>query len=135
MQNCLVSRNVLVFLLINKQVFFADQALTDILSNVVEENQRRDSELCHSCIRLQCLRCRSEFTLQGGDDEEDAGEQTTKRRGAVILSEGVQEQDGEELIEAQWANKGESEFLQRSSSTVDKQTQEEALSKVSVICI
>lgn len=83
------------------------QALTDILSNVVEENQRRDSELCHSCIRLQCLRCRSEFTLQGGDDEEEAGERTTKRRGAVMLSEGVQEQDGEELIEAQWANKSE----------------------------
>lgn len=115
--------------------FFADQALTDILSNVVEENQRRVSELCHSCIRLQCLRCRSEFILQGGDDEEEAGERTTKRRGAVMLSEGVQEQDGEELIEAQWASKGESEFLQRSSSTVDKQTQEEALSKVSVICI
>lgn len=52
-----------------------------------------------------------------------------------MLSEGVQEQDGEELTEAQWASKGESEFLQRSSSTVDKQTQEEALSKVSVICI
>uniref|UniRef100_A0A3P8P7H4 Serine/threonine-protein kinase 11-interacting protein n=1 Tax=Astatotilapia calliptera TaxID=8154 RepID=A0A3P8P7H4_ASTCA len=60
------------------------QALTDILSNVVEENQRRVSELCHSCIRLQCLRCRSEFILQGGDDEEEAGERTTKRRGAVI---------------------------------------------------
>uniref|UniRef100_A0A669CBJ8 Serine/threonine-protein kinase 11-interacting protein n=1 Tax=Oreochromis niloticus TaxID=8128 RepID=A0A669CBJ8_ORENI len=47
------------------------QALTDILSNVVEENQRRVSELCHSCIRLQCLRCRSEFTLQGEADEEE----------------------------------------------------------------
>lgn len=107
-------------LLTNFFFFFADQALTDILSNVVEENQLRVSELCHSCIRLQCLRCRSEFILQGGDDEEEAGERTTKRRGAVMLSEGVQEQDGEELIEAQWAqwaSKGESEFLQRSSST------------------
>lgn len=86
------------------------QALTDILSNVVEENQRRVSELCPSCIRLQCLRCRSEFTLQGEAQEDEAGGRTTRRRGAVMLPEGVEEQDGEELTETQWAGKGKSQI-------------------------
>ncbi|XP_034533610.1 serine/threonine-protein kinase 11-interacting protein isoform X2 [Notolabrus celidotus] len=49
------------------------QALTDVLSHVAEENQRRDSELRPSSVRLQCLRCRSEFTLQGGAAKEEAG--------------------------------------------------------------
>ncbi|XP_041638092.1 serine/threonine-protein kinase 11-interacting protein isoform X2 [Cheilinus undulatus] len=47
------------------------QALTDVLSHVAEENQRRDSELRPSRIHLQCLRCRSEF--MAGSGEEEAG--------------------------------------------------------------
>uniref|UniRef100_A0A672GBW2 Serine/threonine-protein kinase 11-interacting protein n=1 Tax=Salarias fasciatus TaxID=181472 RepID=A0A672GBW2_SALFA len=41
------------------------QALIDILSSVAEENRRRDSELSASRVRLQCLRCRAEFSRQG----------------------------------------------------------------------
>ncbi|XP_068575404.1 serine/threonine-protein kinase 11-interacting protein isoform X3 [Cebidichthys violaceus] len=69
------------------------QALTDVLTHVAEENQRRHSELRPSCVRLQCLRCRSEFTLK-----EEAGG-TARRRGAALLPEGVEEQDEEELTE------------------------------------
>ncbi|XP_070786725.1 serine/threonine-protein kinase 11-interacting protein [Enoplosus armatus] len=76
------------------------RALTDVLSHVAEENQRRDSELRPSCVRLQCLRCRSEFTLQGEGSEEEAGGRV-RRRGAAMLPEGVEEQDGEELTEAE----------------------------------
>ncbi|XP_044043779.1 serine/threonine-protein kinase 11-interacting protein isoform X2 [Siniperca chuatsi] len=76
------------------------QALTDVLSHVAEENQRRDSELRPSCVRLQCLRCRSEITLQGEGSEEEAGGRA-RRREAAMLPEGVEEQDGEELTEAQ----------------------------------
>ncbi|XP_022617624.1 serine/threonine-protein kinase 11-interacting protein isoform X1 [Seriola dumerili] len=74
------------------------QALTDVLSHVVEENQRRDSELHPSCVHLQCLRCRYEFALQGGGSEEEAGGRA-RRRGAAMLPEGVEEQDGEQLTE------------------------------------
>uniref|UniRef100_A0A4W6F133 Serine/threonine-protein kinase 11-interacting protein n=1 Tax=Lates calcarifer TaxID=8187 RepID=A0A4W6F133_LATCA len=59
------------------------QALIDVLSPVAEENQRRDSELRPSCVRLQCLRCRSEFELQGEGSEEEAGGRA-RRRGAAI---------------------------------------------------
>uniref|UniRef100_A0A3B4WVV2 Serine/threonine-protein kinase 11-interacting protein n=1 Tax=Seriola lalandi dorsalis TaxID=1841481 RepID=A0A3B4WVV2_SERLL len=59
------------------------QALTDVLSHVVEENQRRDSELHPSCVHLQCLRCRYEFALQGGGSGEEAGGRA-RRRGAAI---------------------------------------------------
>uniref|UniRef100_UPI0037E8D0BE serine/threonine-protein kinase 11-interacting protein n=1 Tax=Semicossyphus pulcher TaxID=241346 RepID=UPI0037E8D0BE len=64
------------------------QALTDVLSHVAEENQRRDSELRPSCVRLQCLRCRSEFTRQGGDDKEEeeawrSGEDEDKGNGNI----------------------------------------------------
>ncbi|XP_018516543.1 serine/threonine-protein kinase 11-interacting protein isoform X2 [Lates calcarifer] len=71
------------------------QALIDVLSPVAEENQRRDSELRPSCVRLQCLRCRSEFELQGEGSEEEAGGRA-RRRGAAMLPEGVEEQGGEE---------------------------------------
>ncbi|XP_039997864.1 serine/threonine-protein kinase 11-interacting protein isoform X2 [Xiphias gladius] len=76
------------------------QALTDVLSHVVEEKQRRDSELRPSCVHLQCLRCRSEFALQGEGNEEEVGG-GARRRGAATLPEGVEEQDGEELTEAE----------------------------------
>ncbi|XP_042368999.1 serine/threonine-protein kinase 11-interacting protein isoform X2 [Plectropomus leopardus] len=74
------------------------QALTNVLTHVAEENQQRDSELRPSCVRLQCLRCRSEFTLKGEGIEEEAGGRA-RRRGAAMLQEGVEERDEEELIE------------------------------------
>ncbi|XP_040888609.1 serine/threonine-protein kinase 11-interacting protein isoform X2 [Toxotes jaculatrix] len=76
------------------------QALTDVLSDVVEENQRRDSELRPSHVRLQCLRCRSEFVPQGEGSEEEAGGRS-RRRGAAMLPEGVEEQDREEQTRAE----------------------------------
>lgn len=81
----------------------ADQALTDVLSHVAEENQRRDSELRPSCVRLQCLRCRSEFTRKVESSEEEA----TRRRGAAMLPEGVKEQGDEEPTEGDDDGKGE----------------------------
>nr|XP_040031616.1 serine/threonine-protein kinase 11-interacting protein isoform X2 [Gasterosteus aculeatus aculeatus] len=72
----------------------ARQALTDVLTHVAEENQQRRSERRPSCVRLQCLRCRSEFTLKGDkreevDDEEEAGGRM--RRGAASLPGGSEE--------------------------------------------
>uniref|UniRef100_A0A8C7CRR5 Serine/threonine-protein kinase 11-interacting protein n=1 Tax=Oncorhynchus kisutch TaxID=8019 RepID=A0A8C7CRR5_ONCKI len=49
------------------------QALTEVLSRVVEENERRVMEGRPSCVCLQCLRCGSEFTQRGGKEEEDGG--------------------------------------------------------------
>ncbi|XP_029942141.1 serine/threonine-protein kinase 11-interacting protein [Salarias fasciatus] len=51
------------------------QALIDILSSVAEENRRRDSELSASRVRLQCLRCRAEFSRQGAGKEEEEEEE------------------------------------------------------------
>ncbi|CAJ1086801.1 serine/threonine-protein kinase 11-interacting protein isoform X3 [Xyrichtys novacula] len=68
------------YVLLDEDPQEALQALTDVLSQVAEENQRRDSELRpNSCIRLQCLRCRSEFTLQGGVAEEEAAAEGRSR--------------------------------------------------------
>ncbi|KAG8004487.1 Serine/threonine-protein kinase 11-interacting protein [Nibea albiflora] len=80
------------------------EALTDVLSNVAEENQRRVSELRHGCVRLQCLRCRSEFTQSEVEEEEEPGgrprrRRRKRRRGAAMLPEGVDERDEEELME------------------------------------
>lgn len=79
---------------------------------MAEENQRRDDELRPSCVRLQCLRCRSEFTLQRESSEEEAGGRA-RRRGAAMLPEGVEEQDEEELTEWDDDSKGESEMHMR----------------------
>ncbi|XP_064826046.1 serine/threonine-protein kinase 11-interacting protein-like isoform X4 [Oncorhynchus masou masou] len=49
------------------------QALTEVLSRVVEENERRVMEGRPSCVRLQCLRCGSEFTQRGGKEQENGG--------------------------------------------------------------
>ncbi|XP_035808042.1 serine/threonine-protein kinase 11-interacting protein isoform X2 [Amphiprion ocellaris] len=84
-------------------------ALTEILSHVVEENRCSDSEFWPSCVRLQCLRCRSEFALQGETSEEEAGRKTRKR-GAVMLPDGVEEQDGEELTEYNDDTKGKTQI-------------------------
>ncbi|XP_032362495.1 serine/threonine-protein kinase 11-interacting protein isoform X2 [Etheostoma spectabile] len=81
------------------------QALTDVLSSVAEENQRRDSVLRPSCVRLQCLRCRSEFTLKGEGSEELARGRA-RRRGAAMLPVGVEELDQEEFTEFDDDSKG-----------------------------
>uniref|UniRef100_A0A667WIT5 Serine/threonine-protein kinase 11-interacting protein n=1 Tax=Myripristis murdjan TaxID=586833 RepID=A0A667WIT5_9TELE len=62
------------------------QALTDMLSRVAEENQHRDSVVHPSCVRLQCLRCRSEFMLQGEGAEDTMGGRGWRR--APMLPEG-----------------------------------------------
>ncbi|XP_020497825.2 serine/threonine-protein kinase 11-interacting protein isoform X1 [Labrus bergylta] len=61
------------YVLLDDDPLQALQALTDVLFHVAEENQRRVLELRPSCVLLQCLRCRSEFTLQGGVAEDEAG--------------------------------------------------------------
>ncbi|XP_070711928.1 serine/threonine-protein kinase 11-interacting protein isoform X3 [Pempheris klunzingeri] len=83
------------------------QALVDVLSHVAEENQQRDFELRPGCIRLQCLRCRSEFTQQRESSEEEAGGRA-RRRGPAMLPEGVEEGDEEELTECDDEGKGNS---------------------------
>ncbi|KAM9334363.1 serine/threonine-protein kinase 11-interacting protein [Symphorus nematophorus] len=85
------------------------QALTDMLSHVAEENQRRDFELRPSCVRLQCLRCRSEFTRQGEGSEEEAGGRA-RRRGAAMLPDGEEEQEEKELTECNDDGKGNSDI-------------------------
>lgn len=80
---------------------------------MAEENQRRDSELRPSCVRLQCLRCRSEFELQGEGSEEEAGGRA-RRRGAAMLPEGVEEQGGEEpMTEAECDDNSKGESTKR----------------------
>ncbi|XP_069376913.1 serine/threonine-protein kinase 11-interacting protein isoform X2 [Paralichthys olivaceus] len=78
------------------------QALTDVLCHVAEENQRRESELRPSCVPMQCLRCRSEFTLQGDSSEEEAG-----GRARRMTPKGGDERDGEEPTEADGDDDGE----------------------------
>lgn len=86
------------------------QALTDVLSHVAEENQRRDSELRPSCVRLQCLRCRSEFTREAQSSEEEAAAAAgrARRRGAAMLPEAAEERGDEEPTEGDDDGKGNS---------------------------
>ncbi|XP_049919526.1 serine/threonine-protein kinase 11-interacting protein isoform X2 [Epinephelus moara] len=93
------------YVLLDDDPHQALQALTDVLTPVAEENQQRDFELRPSCVRLQCLRCRSEFTLKGEGSEEEAGGRG-RRRGAALLPEGVEEQNEEELTEVNDDSKG-----------------------------
>ncbi|XP_062270667.1 LOW QUALITY PROTEIN: serine/threonine-protein kinase 11-interacting protein [Scomber scombrus] len=81
------------------------QALTDVLSHVTEENRRRDSELRPSCVCLQCLRCRSEFSARNEGNEEDQGGRG-RGRGAAILPEGGEERDEESSTEYDDSSKG-----------------------------
>ena len=71
-----------------------------MLTRVAEENHQRDAELRPGRVSLQCLRCRSEFTLrgEGGEDEEAAGR--ARRRG-------VDERDEEEPTPYDDDGKGE----------------------------
>ncbi|XP_053709407.1 serine/threonine-protein kinase 11-interacting protein isoform X1 [Synchiropus splendidus] len=48
------------------------KALQEILTRVIEENEHRESEFRPSCVRLQCLRCRSEFSLHEGPTDSEA---------------------------------------------------------------
>lgn len=82
-----------------------------MLSHVAEENQRRDSELRPSCVRLQCLRCRSEFTREAQSSEEEvaaaAGRaRRARRRGAAMLPEAAEERGDEEPMEGDDDGKG-----------------------------
>uniref|UniRef100_A0A3Q1EJZ4 Serine/threonine-protein kinase 11-interacting protein-like n=1 Tax=Acanthochromis polyacanthus TaxID=80966 RepID=A0A3Q1EJZ4_9TELE len=91
------------YVLLDDDPQHALQALTEILSHVAEENRCSDSEFWPSCVQLQCLRCRSEFALKGETSEEKAGRKLRKR-GAMMLPEGVKEQGGEELTETEYAD-------------------------------
>lgn len=84
---------------------FADQALTDVLTNAVEENQQRESDVRPRCNRLQCLRCRSEVTCR----EEGEEEETLRRRmrKALMLTGGDEDQDEEEQIHREDDTRGE----------------------------
>ena len=86
-----------------------------MLSHVAEENQRCDSELRPSCVRLQCLRCRSEFTRQRESSEEEAGGRA-RRRGAAMLPDGEVEQEEEEPTECDGDGRGESDESETDSS-------------------
>ncbi|CAB1327733.1 unnamed protein product [Coregonus sp. 'balchen'] len=70
------------------QATWTERALAEVLSRVVEENERRVMEGRPSCVRLQCLRCGSEFTQRRGKEQEDGG----RLRGWT----GLEEQDEEE---------------------------------------
>ncbi|XP_010783732.1 serine/threonine-protein kinase 11-interacting protein [Notothenia coriiceps] len=72
------------------------QALTDLLTHVAEENQQR--ELLPSCVRLQCLRCRAEFTLKREGRDELAGGRA-RRRGAAMVPDSAEEEGGEEVTQ------------------------------------
>lgn len=79
------------------------QALTDLLAQAAEENRRRVWELRLIGVRLQCLRCRSEFTRQGKEEEDEQEEQqqgeepeiVRRRRLVESGEEGTQRHDGE----------------------------------------
>ncbi|KAM3585336.1 uncharacterized protein V6R79_014870 [Siganus canaliculatus] len=93
------------YVLLDDEPQEALQALTDVLSLAAEENQRRDAELRPRLVRLQCLRCRSEFTRQGEggrdeeEEEEEAGRSVRRRRRAGMMAEGEEEMRDEALTE------------------------------------
>ncbi|XP_029696317.1 serine/threonine-protein kinase 11-interacting protein [Takifugu rubripes] len=84
------------YVLLDDDPHQALQALTDVLTNAVEENQRRESDVRPRCTRLQCLRCRSEVTCRDEGEEEE----TLRRRmrKALMLTGGLEDQDEEEEI-------------------------------------
>ncbi|XP_075904648.1 serine/threonine-protein kinase 11-interacting protein isoform X2 [Nelusetta ayraudi] len=79
------------------------QALTDLLAQAAKENRRRVWELRLVGVRLQCLRCRSEFTRQGKEEEEEQEEQQQGEEPEIVRrrrlveggEEGTQRHDGE----------------------------------------
>ncbi|KAF3688448.1 Serine/threonine-protein kinase 11-interacting protein [Channa argus] len=98
------------YVLLDDDPLQALQALTDVLSHVMEENQQRDSELLQpSCVRMQCLRCRSEFMRQGDGCEEDARGRA-KRIGAAMLPEDEDEDEWNEAEGQREYSKGNNYF-------------------------
>ncbi|XP_034061378.1 serine/threonine-protein kinase 11-interacting protein isoform X1 [Gymnodraco acuticeps] len=80
------------------------QALTDLLTHVAEENQQR--ELLPSCVRLQCLRCRAEFTLKREGRDELAGGRA-RRRGAAMVPDSAEDEGEEEVTQFHDDSKGD----------------------------
>lgn len=76
-----------------------------MLTNAVEENQQRESDVRPRCTRLQCLRCRSEVTCRDEGEEEE----TLRRRmrKALMLTGGDEDQDEEEEIHREDDTRGE----------------------------
>ncbi|XP_054915216.1 serine/threonine-protein kinase 11-interacting protein isoform X2 [Poeciliopsis prolifica] len=88
------------YLLLDDDPHQAAQVLSDILSAVLEENQRRDSKSSSGSSRLQCLRCRSEFSSHlAVGEEEDGGSGV-----GVMLRDGEGGQSREEQTEADHNN-------------------------------
>lgn len=77
-----------------------------MLTNAVEENQQRQSDLRPSCARLQCLRCRSEVACRAEGGEEGEAVRRTMRR-ALMLTDGEEERDEEEETERDDDGRGE----------------------------
>lgn len=71
------------------------QGLTEVLCGVVQQNQRLTLTLGH--VRLQCLRCRLEFSSnhqqQGSEQEPGARGRTSRLGSAVVLGEDGLEED------------------------------------------
>lgn len=81
-----------------------------MLTHAAEENRRRVSELRPDSVRLQCLRCRSEFKRQGDGSEEEAGPAEGGRRGqAAVQPEGEDGWDDEEEEQTQQKDDGKGE--------------------------
>ncbi|XP_061744947.1 serine/threonine-protein kinase 11-interacting protein [Nerophis ophidion] len=77
------------------------QDLSDVLSLVVEANCRRGTEIVPSSLLLQCLRCGSEFT--------EPAARASKRKELVMLPEGVDVQEVNELMECDVGGEGNPE--------------------------
>lgn len=74
------------------------------------ENQQRQSDLRPSCVRLQCLRCRSEVSCQkdgGEQQQQEEGEAIRRMRKALMLTGGEEEQDEEEETDRPGDGRGE----------------------------
>lgn len=76
-----------------------------MLTNAVEENQQRESDIRPRCTRLRCLRCRSEVTCRDEGEEEE----TLRRRmrKALMLTGGDEDQDEEEEMHRDDDTQGE----------------------------
>lgn len=80
--------------------------------HAAEENRRRVSKLRPDGVRLQCLRCRSEFKRQGDGSKEKAGPaEGGRQRQAAMLLEGEDGWDeDEERTQQEDDGKGERDF-------------------------
>lgn len=76
-----------------------------MLTNAVEENQQRESDVRPRCTRLQCLRCRSEVTCREEREEEET--LGRRMRKALMLTGGDEDQYEEEEIHREDYTRGE----------------------------